>query len=79
MAKKRLFQVLDDMNQADIENGTEILAVSSNFISIDKVKAGAKLCMGVPEKAIYDMMDDKFMPILIIVDREEYTKRMKLN
>ena len=76
MAKKRLFQVLDDMNQADTKNGTKLLEVSSNFISADKIKQGGKIELGVPEHSIMDLLNETKIPVLLMVDKEEYNKRM---
>lgn len=42
MAKKRLFEILDDMNVEDIDKGTRLVSVCGNFISADKVKQGTK-------------------------------------
>ncbi len=72
---KRLFEIFDDMNQDDEKNKTAHLAVSGNFISADKVKGGAKISMGVEESYLHDLMNDKVMPILIMVNKQEYNKR----
>lgn len=75
MAKKRLFQVLDEMNLEDIENSTSMVEVGSNFISADKVKGGAKISMGMPESALMAIIQDEKIPILLLVDKKEYFKR----
>lgn len=54
MAKKRLFEVLDDMNVLDSENGTRLVEVSSNFIACKTIKQGGKFEMGVPQQSIID-------------------------
>lgn len=69
---KRLFQILDEMNVLDIEKGTRLVSVSGDFISADKVKQGSKICMGSDEVAIMEIMNDKVIPILILVDKEAY-------
>lgn len=63
------------MNQYDTENKTATVEVSSNFISCDKVKGGAKISMGVPEYYISDIMNDKKMAVLLFIDKSEYNKR----
>jgi hypothetical protein len=73
--KKRLFQILDEMNVHDIEHKTEMVAVSSNFIAADKVKQGAVLKMGAPESVLADLFADSVMPVLLILDKKEYQKR----
>jgi hypothetical protein len=75
MAKKRLFQVLDDMNVEDTTNGTGTVGVCGDFISADKVKAGAKISMGAPESALFDIISGKVIPVLLLVDKDEYFKR----
>lgn len=74
--KKRLFQVLDDMNVEDSENGTQLVSVCGSFISADKVKQGTKVAMGADGSAIIEIMNDKVIPILLLIDKEEYNKRM---
>lgn len=74
MEKKRLFQVLDEMNISDIEKGTRFVSVGSNFISADKIKQGSKISMGSDESAVMELMNDKVIPILLLVDKEEYFK-----
>jgi len=70
--KKRLFQILDEMNQIDADNNSRLLAVSSNFISADKVKQGTKICMGADEQGIIDIMNDDVVPILLLVNKKKY-------
>lgn len=73
---KRLFQVLDEMNQSDIKNGPESrsVGVSYTLISADKVKQGTQVSMGADHQAIIDIMTEKVVPILILVNKEEYLK-----
>ena len=73
--KKRLFEVLDEMNLADVENGTRLVSLSNILISADKVKQGASIKMGADEQCLYDLMNGKAIAILLIVDKEEYHKR----
>jgi hypothetical protein len=75
MAKKRLFEVLDEMNLEDTEKGTRLVAVSSNFIDGQTVKGGASISMGVPPETLVNLMSDKSMVILIEIDKQEYLKR----
>lgn len=75
--KKRLFQVLDDMNVHDAEHKTKFVGVSGAFISADKVKQGAKISMGAEESVLFDLVSGKSIAILLIIDRNEYSKRIK--
>lgn len=74
MKKKRLFQVLDEMNVSDIENGTKLVSVSSNFISADKIKQGSKIAMGSDDSAVMELMREKVIPVLLLIDKETYFK-----
>lgn len=73
--EKSIFQILDEMNQDDITNKTRMVEVGSNFISADKVKGGAKISMGIHEGSLLDIMNGTKIPVLILVDRDEYIKR----
>lgn len=75
--KKRLFQILDEMNQSDIENNTRLVSVSTSLISADKIKQGSKICMGSDEQAVMDIFTDKYIPVLILVNKEEFDKLKK--
>ncbi len=75
--KKRLFEVLDDMNQSDTENKTKLVAVSNAFVSGNKVKAGAHITMGAEESCLLDLLSGKAIALLLVVDKEEYLKRQK--
>lgn len=77
MAGKRLFQILDEMNLEDIENGGRLVSVSGHFISADKVKKGTKVSMGTDDSAIFDLANDDVIPLLILVNKKEYNKRIK--
>ncbi len=73
--KKRLFQVLDEMNQHDTEKGTKLVQVSNSFIKSDLRKRGTEILMGADAQASADLFSNKVIPILILVDKEEYFKR----
>jgi len=75
--KKRLFQILDEMNVEDGEKGTRLVAVSPHLISAHKIKAGTKVTMGADDTVIQDIMNDRVIPILLLVDKKEYFKRTK--
>lgn len=71
---KRLFEILDEMNVYDTNNGTRLIAISNIFVSADKIKQGTKICMGADKQSLNDIMNDKVMPLLILVNKEEYFK-----
>lgn len=62
------------MNVLDIENGSRLASVSGNFISADKVKQGTKVCIGTDDSALFDIMNEKVIPILVLVDKEKYNE-----
>lgn len=76
---KRLFEILDEMNLDDVKDNTRLVAISNTLISADKVKQGAKISMGADEQVLYDLLNEKVIPILILVDKGEYFKRNKNN
>ncbi len=76
MTNKRFFEVLDNMNQEDTANGTQLVEVSSNFISAKSIKQGGKIGMGVPYQSVMDVFTNSKIPVLILIDRREYYKRM---
>lgn len=76
MAKKRLFQILDEMNVSDTTNKTTLVAVCPNLVSADygaKIQ-GTKITMGVPGNVVFDIETNKTIPILLLIDKEEYDK-----
>lgn len=77
MGSKRLFQVLDEMNVSDIEKGTKLVSVSINLISADKTKQGSKISMGSDDSAVIDLINNKVIPVLLLIDKETYFKMIK--
>lgn len=73
--KKRLFEILDEMNVDDGKNNTQLVQVCTTLISADKVKAGTKVVMGAPANTVMDLMNEKSMAVLLIIDKAEYFKR----
>lgn len=78
MSKKRLFQILDEMNVEDAEKGTQLVAVCPDFISAEykKIK-GTEIKMGCAGNVVNDLMLDKKMAVLVLIDKKEYKKRSK--
>lgn len=73
----RMLEIFDEMIAEDAEKGTRMVAISNAFLSGDKVKQGAKICMGTDEQALMDLFNNKAIAILMIVDKDEYFKRGK--
>jgi len=74
MAKKRFFEIIDQMNIQDTENNTENIQVCPTFISANFSKKGTQVTMGVPGNIVFDLESDKLIPVLLLINREEYDK-----
>lgn len=72
MNKKRLFQVLDEMNVNDDANKTETCACCFDLVGANKVKAGGHVTMGVPTEAVLKLLLGEYMPMLVLLDKKEY-------
>lgn len=78
--KKRLFQVLDEMNKTDIETSTKFVAVCNHFVEAKKSKNGDLVTMGTPPGTIRDLgLTEHIIPILILVDIKEYNRLKEID
>ena len=79
MEKKRLFQILDEMNVADTTNKTTLVGVCPNLVSADYIAKmqGTKITMGVPGNMVLDIQTKNTIPILVLIDKNEYDKILK--
>ena len=75
--KKQVFEVLHEMNVEDGINKTALVGVCTTVIRADKVKQGAAIVMGAPQEALFDIASGKTMPILLLVNKDEYFRRIK--
>lgn len=73
--KKRLFQTLDDMNVHDGDHKTAFVGVCGDFVSGQTTKRGAQITMGAPAEAVTNILTGKTIPVLLLIDKEEYNKR----
>lgn len=79
MEKKRLFQVLDEMNVYDAEHKTHLVAVCPDVISIDHIKRGTKVTIGAPVGLInisHNLKGSQRI-VMLVIDGAEYDKRSK--
>jgi hypothetical protein len=74
MAEKRLFQVLDIMNQNDDKNKTATCGCCFVMVAANKVKAGGHVTMGVPEEAVMKIFLGEYQPMLVLLDMKEYER-----
>ncbi|OJV17788.1 MAG: hypothetical protein BGO30_07535 [Bacteroidetes bacterium 41-46] len=76
---KRMFEIiLDEMNLDDVKNNTGLVRISNIFISADKVKQGGRVSVGVDEQTMIDLLNNEVVPLLILVNKNEYFKRKEL-
>jgi len=71
---KRLFQVLDEMNQNDEANKTATCACCFDMVSANTVRHGGHVTMGVPDEAIIKIMHGEYKPMLVLLNMAEYNK-----
>lgn len=72
---KPLFEVLNKMNHEDAKNGTKNVKISNHFISADKVKQGGKVCMGIDEETLLDIINNPdVISLLVVINKKEYKK-----
>ncbi len=72
MSKKRLFQVLDEMNVNDDVNKTETCACCFDMVGANKVKQGGHVTMGVPAEAVMKILLGEYKPMLVLLDMKVY-------
>ena len=79
MAKKRLFQILDEMNAQDAEQGTHMVTLHPDVTNIQQTPKGIKVTVGVPHGSLDVLNGDtgKHRVVLMIIDGDEYDKRVK--
>lgn len=75
MAKKRLFQVLDDMNVKDTDKKTRLVAVSNHVLGLNKDKRGGRVEMAIDDMAFNDLLKNTHKVVLVVIDNEEFQKR----
>jgi hypothetical protein len=80
MSDKRLFQILDEMNVADIQNKTKFVSLFPDMVNVQQTRNGIHITMGAPLGSI-DMgaiamgSNKKQRIVLMVIDGEEYDKR----
>lgn len=77
MLKKRLFQVIDEMNVNDEANKTSTCACCFDLVEAKTAKGGAHVIMGVPAEALHKIMLNEYKPMLVLLDMKEYNRLEK--
>lgn len=72
MDKVNVFDILKEMNLADINNGTGSLSLSNTFVSGKTVKQGAIIEMGVEASLLADILFGKRRAVIMIIDNKAY-------
>lgn len=72
--KKRVFQILDEMNQNDTANKTATVALCNEMVEAKTAKGGGHVTMGVPAEVITQLFTGDRIAILMIVDKKEYNR-----
>ncbi|MDO6737122.1 hypothetical protein [Wenyingzhuangia sp. 2_MG-2023] len=73
---KSKFDTIHEMHQDDVKNDTRFVAVSPYFVDSKNVEQGALVTMGIDGSTHLEMVRQKRFPLLIMVDKEEYEKRI---
>lgn len=73
---RRLFELLDEMNVEDGINKTTLVCVCPDFVEAKTMKRGGVVSMGVPVDMLNQLFTEKVMPVLLLIDKEEYFKRI---
>lgn len=79
MDKKRMFQVLDEMNVHDTEHNTQLVSLHPDLIEMRDMKQGVRITMGVPHGVVSlsdQLYNRKKRIVLMVVDGAEFDKRM---
>ena len=71
---KRLFEVLDSMNQNDTLNDTQTVIIGDHFVSANYNKQGTTVEIGIGGNQVFDIESGKKVAMLVLVDIEEYNR-----
>jgi hypothetical protein len=71
---KRLFEVLDIMNQNDTKNNTQTVIIGNHFVSANYNRQGTTVSIGIGDNHVFDIESGKKVAMLVLVDIEEYNK-----
>lgn len=73
--EKRVFQILDEMNQADMASGTGTVGICNQQVSAVKTKQGGLITMGVPPEIFHEIVFNSTKQIvLLVIDKAAYEK-----
>lgn len=70
-----LFKVMVILNEQDIAGGTRQVGYCPDFVKAD-MNNSSTVTMGVPNDIIMGLLEDKLIPVLVIVEREAYNREV---
>lgn len=65
-------EVFLEMNQNDIKNGTQHLKLGTDLVQVEMARGGVKVTMGISGTSFREIMSREVIPVLILVDKEEF-------
>jgi len=78
MDQKRVFEILDELNVGDTNNGTKHVVITNSVTQMQSCKAGGLITMGVPSDIFSDLAfpeeGKNKIAILVVVDKTAYDK-----
>lgn len=72
---KRAFQILDDMNEADIVNGTKTVRLGNQVLTMNLRKDHGEITFGIDLEAYHDALNSNYRALILLVDGDEFDKR----
>lgn len=72
----RMFEILDQLNLMDEKNGTVNVGVCPDVISVNAYTNHGDIKIGLPVDVAHKLTlkSDRYKPILLVIDMEEYNK-----
>lgn len=69
------FEIMLEM--ANDENGSQFISATTDLVSADYTKMGTKITMGIGGNVVGSLLNNEKIPVLYLVDKEEFFKRKK--
>lgn len=75
--KKRLFQILDELNVQDGDKTSDhAVMVGNQIVSMDysAKHGGTKVTVGIAGNQVFDLQNGNKMALLLIIDKKQYNE-----
>lgn len=69
------FEVMSEM--ANDKNGNQLISMTTDMVSANYTKMGTKITMGIGGNVVGSLLNNEKIPVLYLVDKEEFFKRKK--